>query len=243
MTPLEANPETAQEEWAELERLALAANVEDERDRWTDHADGGGWTGYGPVGELGRALAANPSTVLALIAAARGRSVGIAAGDAARRPMEDLGDGRWADVEPAPNPSRPTTEDVARVIREELNHLIDPAVLDGSTTRAAARILDLLPTGEGWRPIETAPRDGTRLLLWDSKREVAVSGCWHHEAGRDDPGGHEPSWSWWVSDNDTIMWDDGPDDKPTFWTPFTLPPAPSIAGEGRPAPKTEGGQP
>lgn len=74
-----------------------------------------------------------------------------------------------------------------------------------------------------WQPIETAPRDGTVILLWD-KRGLAITGWWHNDPGRDDPSGYEPPWSWWVSDLDLILWDDG--EAPLYWAPFE-PPTPS----------------
>lgn len=74
-----------------------------------------------------------------------------------------------------------------------------------------------------WQPITTAPRDETHLLLWDAKHGVAVSGRWHNDPGRDDPLGYEPAWSWWVADNDIIIWEGGPDDAPTHWILFTAP--------------------
>lgn len=74
-----------------------------------------------------------------------------------------------------------------------------------------------------WQPIETAPRDGTRILLYDKTHDFAISGRWHIDAGRDDPGGHEPAWAWWVSDDGLAMWDNGPDDQPTHWAAFDPP--------------------
>ena len=38
-------------------------------------------------------------------------------------------------------------------------------------------------TPTGWQPIETAPRDGRTLLLWDASREVGILGCWSDEWG------------------------------------------------------------
>jgi hypothetical protein len=76
----------------------------------------------------------------------------------------------------------------------------------------------------GWQPIETCPRDGTRVLFWDAKHDVAVSGCWHNDPGRDDPSGCEPAWSWWCCDDDLLMWDD-PCDVPKLWMPLELPDA------------------
>lgn len=41
------------------------------------------------------------------------------------------------------------------------------------------------PSGwQGWLPIETAPRDGRTLLLWDASREKAVFGYWSDEEDR-----------------------------------------------------------
>ena len=61
-----------------------------------------------------------------------------------------------------------------------------------------------------WRPIESAPRDGTRVLLW-----IAVSGTapWAETAEFD---GDE----WWRNDGDEICGEN----SPTHWQP--VPPAP-----------------
>ena len=75
-----------------------------------------------------------------------------------------------------------------------------------------------------WQGIETAPRDGTRLLLWDAKRGVAVSGLWYTDPGRDDPSGYDPGGSWWAADDDVLVWDDANDEAPTHWMPFSEPP-------------------
>jgi hypothetical protein len=78
---------------------------------------------------------------------------------------------------------------------------------------------------QDWQPISTAPRNGRRILLWDAHKNVVVSGCWHHEPERDNPtSGLEPAWSWWVADEDVVMWDGGPDDHPTHWMPLPAPP-------------------
>lgn len=79
-------------------------------------------------------------------------------------------------------------------------------------------------TTNAWRPIETAPRDGTRILLWDSTKNLAVSGFWNTDPGIDTPNGYEPAWAWWVSNEDLVMWDGGPDDAPSYWQPLELPP-------------------
>ena len=61
-------------------------------------------------------------------------------------------------------------------------------------------------TPTGWQPMETAPRDGTWILLWDELECLAVSGYW--DADVDD----------WMTDVDL------PYSILTYWLP--LPPAP-----------------
>ena len=82
------------------------------------------------------------------------------------------------------------------------------------------------PAATGWLAIETAPKDGTPvMLLYKSYIVEAVwkcvdSGDWEH--------GYGPSY-WWESD--LVMMDDGT--EPTHWMPRSaLPPAPSVDGEG-----------
>ena len=71
-----------------------------------------------------------------------------------------------------------------------------------------------------WQSIETAPKDQW-ILLWDARREVAVSGRWWVEPTMDTPNGYEPGWAWWSSDDDLIIWED---DGPTHWLPLPSPP-------------------
>jgi hypothetical protein len=71
-----------------------------------------------------------------------------------------------------------------------------------------------------WEPIDTAPQDGTRILLYEVTMDVVVSGHWHVDPGIDTPDAYEPAWSWWVADNDVILWDGGPDDMPRYWAPI-----------------------
>ena len=42
----------------------------------------------------------------------------------------------------------------------------------------AAAILSLLQEEDGWMPIESAPKDGTRVLLWSQMSEDIYSGYW-----------------------------------------------------------------
>lgn len=78
-------------------------------------------------------------------------------------------------------------------------------------------------TPTGWQPIETAPRDGTRILLWDARKEIATSGYWQHDIGGHIPDSCEPPWSFWTPDNHGL--DDWFDDVrgPSHWMPLHPP--------------------
>lgn len=72
-----------------------------------------------------------------------------------------------------------------------------------------------------WQPIETAPKDGQRLLLWDSYMGCAAFGCYSPTS--DDPFESEPYE--WAAEN---YGHDGCDGKivPSHWMP--LPEAPNM---------------
>jgi len=77
-----------------------------------------------------------------------------------------------------------------------------------------------LETG-GWLPIETAPKDGTRIIL-RCPNIGAVEGWWDCVDG----GGFEegPPIFWWTTENDLIIFGDGSYDDPTHWMPLPPPP-------------------
>ena len=62
-------------------------------------------------------------------------------------------------------------------------------------------------TTNNWQPIETAPRDGTEILVWRTRLQRACVAWWF---GR-----------WWdISGRD--MW--GDENQPTHWQPLPGPP-------------------
>ncbi len=88
----------------------------------------------------------------------------------------------------------------------------------------ADAILNLAPVGgrgEGWRPIETAPKDGTRFLSWPAHLDGGVTAAvetWWYE---------HPSTQGWITD----AFDCGDYEfAPTHWQP--LPPPPQEQEEG-----------
>ena len=88
---------------------------------------------------------------------------------------------------------------------------------------AAADELDALRTATAWRPISTAPQDGTHVLVWDGTYAIGAwfSRGWGEAAG------------WYVPDpaaSDERMWlhgDRGCDLNPTYWQPLPIPPDPA----------------
>jgi len=79
---------------------------------------------------------------------------------------------------------------------------------------------------QGWQPIETAPKDGTDVLLVGPSNVVGF-GCWMDErfpaieCGVPVECGVDPGWY------ATSMWPGS--EQPTFWQPLPAPPAPTEA--------------
>ena len=114
-------------------------------------------------------------------------------------------------------------------------------------TRADAHPIPLYlrssrPEEDGWRPIETAPKDGTDILLWSS---VGVRGDGGATIGRwtseeecrrqiGDCGGECRCPEYEYDDPSWISWDGGftLEHPPTHWRPLPPPPALST-GEGK----------
>ena len=63
-----------------------------------------------------------------------------------------------------------------------------------------------------WQPIETAPKDGTHILLSDGS-DIVVVGEWYDRSGT-------PCW--------TVSWDGNEFDDASFWMPLPEPPTSSV---------------
>jgi hypothetical protein len=57
-----------------------------------------------------------------------------------------------------------------------------------------------------WQPIETAPRDGTEILVWG--------------------GGHDVASVWWQDGDEDVWFNGDVIVHPTHWMPLPKPPAP-----------------
>jgi len=75
---------------------------------------------------------------------------------------------------------------------------------------------------EGWQPIETAPKDGTRVLLWvcDFGRWLCVCGSWDNDRHATKP---KPYWTHDNARSNGIR--DTRANQPTHWMPLPPPPA------------------
>lgn len=74
-----------------------------------------------------------------------------------------------------------------------------------------------------WQPIATAPKDGTRILLYFPHNDVAIGGCWMEVTDGDWESGYK-KWHEWVVDNELFFMDDDPAFcYPTHWVPLPAP--------------------
>lgn len=101
------------------------------------------------------------------------------------------------------------TQDIVERLRHSANVLGNydsEWTPDVATMRAAAAEIERLRSLTEWRPIETAPRDGTDILIFEGNAIIAA---------------------WWTSANPRLSgWDAGEFmcDHPTHWLPLPPPP-------------------
>lgn len=79
--------------------------------------------------------------------------------------------------------------------------------------RESAEAIRAIPSGagEGWQPIETAPKDGTRFLAWQNKTDGWFECWWHQVHGTGD--------AYWMDASDS-------EPDPKFWLPHPGTPSP-----------------
>lgn len=107
---------------------------------------------------------------------------------------------------------------------EGLERAEAPIASDAEALRAAAALIRELVGREKWQPIETAPKDGTRLMLWmqpvnDARFQPtdgphAVFGTWVVWSAAMQREGMKDGWSWYGSAMHC----------PTHWRPLPAPP-------------------
>lgn len=126
------------------------------------------------------------------------------------------------------------TSEVIRLAREAglvlMCDMADGYIRDGKYANQLARLISLAKAealAEGWQPIETAPKDGTEVLLHGDGR--TTYGQWvapskmprlHYQDG------FAPEEVWDEFDPHWASWDGGFTDEhpPTHWRPLPPPP-------------------
>ena len=103
-----------------------------------------------------------------------------------------------------------------------------PSVVTGIALRAIARALEQPASAagvEGWRPIETAPRDGTLVIL------ASEQGCWMAKYQPVYQSGYRPEnpWSSMMLNHEHIGGYEKRYAKPTHWMPLPAAPKPEDA--------------
>lgn len=83
----------------------------------------------------------------------------------------------------------------------------------------AIKALRSLPTDDGWQPIATAPRDGTRIDIWDPDCGGIRVADAYWSGGQKSGGWHAPNQDY--DGMDGLYAKDGP----THWRPLPAPPA------------------
>ena len=82
---------------------------------------------------------------------------------------------------------------------------------------ARAALTAALPHLTGWRPIETAPKDGTAIDGWDKTYNCRVTNMrWDHHVWRNGEPFGEKAWG--------AATMDGPAPNPSHWKPIPAPP-------------------
>jgi hypothetical protein len=74
--------------------------------------------------------------------------------------------------------------------------------------------------GEGWMPIETAPKDGTEFIGWDGRRPFRCKNTKHYVKWPHEEGGPTFRDVWSGDYYDSVM-----PENPTHWMPLPAPPA------------------
>jgi len=118
------------------------------------------------------------------------------------------------------SPDHGTALDIAGTGKASPSSLI--AAMRMAATMAARRAGTVQDAPAGWRPIASAPRDGTRILLTDG--DVVTGGRWI--IGTRHSGAEETPIALFVADSgNDVDWKGGPDiTEPLYWQPLPPPP-------------------
>ena len=102
-----------------------------------------------------------------------------------------------------------------------LNLVAQSIIQQYGDERAAAARLDALEKMQ-WQPIETAPRDGTRVLLVTKYKLVCEA--FYSTPEKHIKGGSPPQYGWCTSYNEDDPFYNSYEENPTHWMPLPTPP-------------------
>lgn len=69
-----------------------------------------------------------------------------------------------------------------------------------------------------WQPIETAPKDGTEVILWFPFKDIAINGHYGEVSEGDWETGNRTWMEWLVADE--LWFQEDPSQAPTHWMPL-----------------------
>jgi len=69
-----------------------------------------------------------------------------------------------------------------------------------------------------WQPIETAPKDGTEIILWFPFKDIAINGLYGEVSEGDWETGYRKWMEWLVADE--LWFQEDPSQAPTHWMPL-----------------------
>jgi len=113
--------------------------------------------------------------------------------------------------------------DPAKWVWDAIQDPREQAVGIAEAMRAYATAAVMADRAERWRPIETAPRDGTRILLWERFTDYPVVGYWLNESWNAETESYEVSCGTWCYGG--CVYDCIDPKQVTHWQPLPQPPA------------------
>lgn len=151
---------------------------------------------------------------------------------------------------PHPMPTEPKTEalpshDQMQLAMAIVRYLQGRCISDEELTKIStldianviARRTPTPAVGDGWQPIETAPKDGTRVLFYDPDSSGLIyAGVWDAKFCSEWPEGAEEAvyrGAWTDYAVASFAYEEHCEYSPTHWQPLPTPPAIRTGGPGK----------
>ena len=114
-------------------------------------------------------------------------------------------------------------KDISRINPEQIAYTCSPRHIQSVIEDLIEEIrrLQIVEEASRWRPIETAPKDGTHILLYYPERDCCIGGSYVEITDGDWETGYK-RWMEWQVDDELYVGDEGY--SPTHWMPLPTPP-------------------